>query len=93
MRAGFDKEDHTYTQRQLGLLRFVSSRPNGDDHPSYSGRSFDVTRAIPIDLDLLTGNSSLDRSEIEAALKGREEHLYDDYSLQQEIDEGLRAAS
>lgn len=91
VRLGFSEDDSsTYTQRQLSLLGYASSL--SDENPKNLSRSFSLRNAIPVNLELLTGDPKIDRFQVAADLREREKHSSDYYSLQQELDDGLRTA-
>jgi hypothetical protein len=75
------------TPRQLKLLSLGSTLLSEDLFTAIPPR-----KRVYIDLNLLTGDPGIDRFQVADALRDREEHSHDDYSLQQELDEGLRVA-
>ena len=86
MRQGFCEDDHTYTQRQLSLLGYCSSFSDKDGKHS---KPFSLRKAVSIDLELLTGDPRVDRFQVSDALRRRGDHLQDDYSVQERIDNDL----
>jgi len=81
---------------RLGFCEDPNYGPTGfvrrsKPHESYdsSGRSISLRHAIPIDLELLSGDPRFDRDQVAYALDNRVSHrldVLDDYSLQDDLD-------
>jgi len=82
MRLGF-YEDFSYGPTGM-------TRRGGLGYDEYSGQSIDLTKSVPIDLELLTGNLKIDRFLVFDAQGNREGHLRDYFSVEEEFNEDLR---
>jgi len=54
-----------------------------------SGSSISLRNAIPVDLELLTGDPAIDRVQVEDALSRRGNHSSDEYTLKEQFEEGI----